>query len=45
MSPDSKWVGTGADDGSLKIWDIVSGKVIGNFAFPGTSVTCIQFNP
>ena len=36
---------TGGDDGALKIWDISNGKIFANFQFPGSSVTCIQFNP
>jgi len=35
LSPDSKWAASGSDDGTLKIWDISSGKVYANFAFPG----------
>lgn len=26
LSPDSKWVASGGEDGSLRLWDIASGK-------------------
>lgn len=31
MSPDSRWVATGSDDGSLRIWDVVADKELAKF--------------
>jgi WD40 repeat protein len=45
MSPDSRWIASGGQDGAVKIWDISSGKVFANFSFPGQQVTCLEYNP
>lgn len=45
MSPDSRWAASGATDGTVKIWDIASGKVLSNFYLPDQEVTCIEYNP
>jgi len=45
LSPDSKWVGSGGTEGAVKIWDLSTGKVLGNFYLPGQSITCLEYNP
>lgn len=35
LSPDSKWVSSGGQDGALKIWEISNGNVLANFQMPG----------
>ena len=45
LSPDSKWVASGGEDGAMKIWEVGSGKVLANYYFPDQAVTCLEYNP
>lgn len=45
LSPDSRWVASGSNDGSLKIWDVRNNRLVQNFDIPNQRVTCLEFNP
>ena len=43
MSPDRTLLATGSSDGSLRIWDVATGAVVHEVAFPGLSVDGVAF--
>lgn len=49
ISPDGQWAASGGDDGTLKIWEIGTGKIVNELPqHPvGSSfqTTCVEFNP
>jgi WD40 repeat protein len=45
VSPDGRIVATGSDDGSARLWDIVSGHVVRSFGGHTAPVTSVVFSP
>lgn len=45
FSPDGKWIVTGSEDGTVKMWDLGTSKVIQEFKQHTSGVSCLQFHP
>ena len=45
FTPDGKWIVSGGDDGTVKIYDLMAGKMFKKLQTHRSSVTCIDFHP
>ncbi|KAJ3076194.1 WD repeat-containing protein 90 [Podochytrium sp. JEL0797] len=45
VTPDGKWIASGWEDGSVKIWDMTAGKLLKTFTDSSARVTCVAFSP
>ena len=49
ISPDGRWIASGGVGGSLKIWEMDTGKIVKELpqhpAGSNHQVTCVEYNP
>lgn len=45
LSPDGKLAATGGSDGTVKVWQLSDGKLLGTFAGQRSRITCLAFSP
>jgi len=45
FSPDGRWVLSGSDDGTVKLWDVVTGKEVRTFAGHTDRISSVAFSP
>jgi WD40 repeat protein len=45
FSPDGRWVVSGGEDGSVKLWDLTAGKLMHDFASHEGDVTAVDYHP
>ncbi|KAJ3134879.1 hypothetical protein HK100_003223, partial [Physocladia obscura] len=45
ITPDGRWIASGWEDGSVKIWDMTAGKLLKTFTDSKMPVTSITFSP
>jgi WD40 repeat protein/serine/threonine protein kinase len=45
FSPDGKWLASASHDGTIKLWDSMSGQLIRTFLGHSRAVNCVVFSP
>ncbi|KAI8612900.1 WD40-repeat-containing domain protein [Chytriomyces sp. MP71] len=45
ITPDGRWIASGWDNGSVKIWDMTAGRLLKTFTDSTSACTCITFSP
>ncbi|KAJ0963968.1 hypothetical protein J5N97_029090 [Dioscorea zingiberensis] len=45
FTPDGRWVVSGGEDNSLKLWDLTAGKLLHDFKYHEGQIQCIDFHP
>ncbi len=45
FSPDGRWVVSGGDDGTIKIWDLTAGKLLHDFQHHTGPIESLDFHP
>ena len=45
FSPDGRWVVSGGEDGSVKLWDLTAGKLMHDFTAHEGDITSVDYHP